>query len=156
MESRSATDPADIAAAMLTWYASALREFPAGLVTQAQAANMLAVNRMAVSRMVAGGHLQAVYFPRPPDIAGVAVGLDDRRWLKLAPRLGMEPAGDVGRLPKACYVSFADVVRLWRAAPAAEAAKERWLEALQEDGLEDAAPDADARTADGGPEAWML
>jgi len=140
---------------MLVWYASALREFPAGLVTQAQAARMLDVNRMAISRMVAAGHLQAVHFPRPPDIAGVAVGRDDRRWLRLAAVLGLDPGGDVGDLPGACYVSFADVVRLWRVAPAKDAAKGSWTQALTEVGLEDAAED-DESTAEGGPEAWML
>ena len=155
MDSRPTAHPADIAAAMLVWYASALREFPAGLVTQAQAAKMLAVNRMAISRMLSAGHLTAVYFPRPPDIAGVAVGRDDRRWLRLAAILGLDPNGDVGDLPKACYVSFADVVRLWRAAPAKESAKRSWTEALTEVGLEEAT-DGEASTAEGGPEAWML
>ena len=52
------------------------------------------------------------------DVAGVAVGRDDPAWVRLAGRLGLDPAADVQSLPKACYVSFADVVRLWQAAPA--------------------------------------
>ena len=156
MDSGSTVGPADIGAAMLTWYAAALRELPGGLVTQAQAATMLAVNRMAVSRLVARGHLRAVYFPRPPDVAGVAAGRDEPKWVRLAERLGIDPATDIGPLPKACYVSFADVVSLWRAAPAQRALRRSWQEALMEAGLTEAAADLEPAAAEDEPEAWML
>ena len=95
---------------MLAWYAAALRELPGGLVTQAQAATMLAVNRMAVNRLVARGHLRAVWFPRPPDVAAVAVGRDDPQWRTLAERLGIDPAADVAGLPKAWRAFSSDSI----------------------------------------------
>ena len=117
---------------------------------------MLAVNRMAVNRLVARGHLRAVWFPRPPDVAAVAVGRDDPQWRTLAERLGIDPAADVAGLPKACYVSFADVVRLWRAAPARRAVRRSWHTALMEAGLTEAAGELQAPADQAEPEAWML
>ncbi len=143
---------------MLVWYAEAARAFREGLVTQAQAATMLAVNRMAASRLVARGHLRALYFPRPPDVAGVAVGRDDPTWQRIARQLALDPDADVRALPKACYVSFADVVRLWQAAPAGRECREAWREALLAAGLTEAAEALPGPPApgEGEPETWML
>ncbi|KPK84861.1 MAG: hypothetical protein AMJ81_04680 [Phycisphaerae bacterium SM23_33] len=125
---------------MMVWYARALRRHPAGLVSQAQAAAMLAVSRMTISRLVAGGHLRAVHFPRPPDIAGLAVGRRDPEWLRLAAWLGVDPEeADVAGFSKACYVSFADVLRLWRSSRAADESRRHWEDILAELG---AAPPA--------------
>ena len=66
----------------MAWYADAIKQHPDGLVTQAQVAEMLGISRMAVSRLVARGYLQAVYFPAPPDVVGVSIAHDDvvRLW----------------------------------------------------------------------------
>ena len=156
MEARRKAAPADVGAAMLTWYAAALRQFPDGLVSQAQAATMLAVNRMAVSRLVARGHLRAVYFPRPPDVAGVAAGRYDPRWLALAERLGISADTGIGSWPKACYVSFGDVIRLWRAAPASKALRADWHDALAEAGIDQADRPPAPAPRGGEPETWLL
>ncbi len=142
----------DVGAAMLAWYARAAREFPAGLVTQAQAAYILAISRMAVSRLVARGHLRAVYFPRPPDIVGVPVGRDDPGWQEVADSLGIDPAADVTGLPKACYVSFADVAALWKVSRARQRCRRNWADVLAAVGLtEPAQAPPEPET-----EAWML
>jgi predicted DNA-binding transcriptional regulator AlpA len=123
----------DIGAAMMAWYAEALKRHPAGLVSQAQAAAMLAVSRMSISRLVARGYLRAVYFPRPPDIAGVAVGQGDPGWLRLAAWLGLDPTeADVRGFPKACYVAFADVVKLWRSGQVGQECSRDWAAILAE------------------------
>lgn len=107
---------ADKGTALMVWYEKAIRQYPEGLVTQAQASKILNISRMAVSRLVSRGHLEAVYFPKPPDVEGIPVGNDDPFWLKLMalmdPILG---SGDNRPMlwPEASFVSFADVKRLW-------------------------------------------
>lgn len=111
MSKNEKPNDADAGAAFLVWYREALKAFPDGLVTQAQAAKMLAIGRMAVSRLVARGYLRAVYFPRPPELEGFTPGDDDPTWVQLVAKFGAW----AGRLEfaEACYVSFADVVELW-------------------------------------------
>ena len=106
----------DKGAAMLAWYDLAIQQFPDGLVTQAQAARMLNVSRMAVSRLVSRGHLRAVYFPKPPDVEGLPVGNDDPFWLKLMAVLDRFLGSEYEKpivWPEASFVAFADVKRLW-------------------------------------------
>lgn len=154
---------------MMAWYAETLARYPDGLVTQAQAAAMLAVSRMAISRLVTRGYLRTVHFPRPPDIEGVAIGQDDPSWLRLAEWLGINPeAADVSDWPKACYVSFADVVKLWQAGQARARCTRDWERVLTEMGPAGAASPPEPRpstapTAEPEPptqdtelEAWML
>lgn len=127
-----ANDPAaDVGAAMLVWYAEAILEYPEGLVTQAQAANMLNISRVAAGRLVSRGYLRAVYFPKPPDISGIAVGQDDPAWLKLLGRLS-RVLGDphTYAFPQACYVSFADVLKLWESGEAKHNCKRDWNEIM--------------------------
>ncbi len=119
----------DIGAALIRWYAEALQEYPDGLVTQAQVATMLGISRMAVSRLVARGYLRAVYFPKPPDVVGVSIGYDDPTWLKVIGWLSIKSGdADTYAFPKACYVSFADVVRLWQDSDAKKKCKRDWNE----------------------------
>ena len=124
---------ADKGAAMMAWYELAIRRYPEGLITQAQAAKMLDISRMAVSRLVSRGHLQAVYFPKAPDIEGIPVSNDDPFWLKLMalldPILG---SGYEKKIiwPEASFVSFADVKRLWADAGLAEKCQYDWLKGL--------------------------
>lgn len=125
-------DPAaDVGAAMLVWYSEAIQQYPEGLVTQAQAANMLNISRVAAGRLVSRGYLRAVYFPKPPDISGIAVGQDDPAWLKLVGRLS-KILGDpyTYAFPQACYVSFADVLHLWESGKAKEKCSTDWNEIM--------------------------
>jgi hypothetical protein len=121
----------DIGAAMMTWYADAIREHPEGLVTQAQAAHMLSLSRMAVSRLVSRGYLRAVYFPAPPDIEGVSIGQDDPTWLKVTGWLSLK-LGDktTYAFPQACYVSFGDVLTLWESGDAKKKCRTDWNEVM--------------------------
>ena len=115
----------------MAWYSRAIERFPSGLISQAQAAAMLGVTRMTINRLLARGHLRAVYFPRPPNIAGLAVGVDDPTWRRIAEWLGVradDPRAD--EMPKACYVSFADVVRLWRQLDVQDKCTRDWQEIL--------------------------
>ncbi len=122
------TSDEEFGAAMLAWYAKSIEKFPDGLVTQAQASVMLGVSRMAVSRLVARGGLRAVYFPEEnedpenPAIVGVAVGRDDPLWLKAI--------ASTYSFPTAVYVSFADVMRLWKKGNAKEKCKPVWREII--------------------------
>lgn len=116
---------------MLVWYSEAIREYPEGLITQAQAATMLNVHRVAVARLVSRGYLRAVYFPKPPDISGIAVGQDDPTWLRLMGRLSIV-LGDPNTyaFPQACYVSFGDVLKLWESGDAKNKCKRDWNEVM--------------------------
>jgi len=163
MSKRVPLTTSDVGAAMMAWFGEQVRTHPAGLVTQAQAAVMLGVSRMAVSRLVGRGHLRAVHFPRPPEIAGVSVGRDDPTWLRVAGWLGLDPAeADVRGLPKVCYVSFADVVRLWQAGEARKACRRDWGGPLAAPGIgpgEPAAAEPEHAPPPAGPEeleTWML
>jgi hypothetical protein len=118
----------DVGAAMIAWYQASLETYPDGLVTQAQAATMLGIGRVAVSRLVTRGYLRAVYFPKPPDIVGIAVGHDDPMWLKITGWLG--DFDQTYAFPKACYVSFGDVVELWKSGKAREKCKRDWNEIM--------------------------
>lgn len=121
----------DIGAAMMAWYAEAIKEYPEGLVTQAQVAEMLCISRMAVSRLVGRGYLRAVYFPAPPDIVGCAISQDDPTWVKVVGWLSIKMGDkDTYAFPKACYVSFADVVRLWVNGDAKKKCQRDWNEIL--------------------------
>ncbi len=113
----------DIGAAMMAWYAEAIKQYPEGLVTQAQAAKMLGISRMALSRLVGRGYVKAVYFPKPPDIVGVAVGQDDPMWLKIIGWMGDQHSY---AFPTACYVSFADVMELWQSGEARNKCRRDW------------------------------
>ena len=113
---------------MMTWYAESLARYPDGLVSQAQAATMLGLSRVAISRLVARGYLRAVYFPKPPDIVGVAVGQDDPTWLKIIGWLG--DFDKTYAFPKACFVSFGDVVELWKSGEAKKKCKRDWNEIM--------------------------
>ena len=136
MSEDSAPSRDDLGAAMMAWYAEAIRRFPEGLVSQAQAAAMLNVSRMTVSRLVARGYLRAVYFPHPPDLAGMPVGREDPTWLRIAGWLGLDPDGpDPPAMPRACYVSFADVVELWRRRRSGGGKAESWAGILADLGL---------------------
>jgi len=117
----------DIGAAMMAWYADAIKDYPEGLITQAQAATMLGISRVAVGRLVARGYLDAVYFPKPPDIEGMAVGQNDPTWLKIC---GWLEGSDASSLPKAAFVSFADVADLWQSGEARTRCKKDWSEIL--------------------------
>lgn len=121
----------DLGAAMMAWYADAIKQYPEGLVTQAQAAEMLGIGRMAVSRLVARGYLRAVYFPRPPNVVGVTVGHDDPTWLKILGWLDLGGGDEqIWAFPKACYVAFADVRRLWETGDAKKKCARDWEEIL--------------------------
>lgn len=125
---------ADAGAAMLVWYAKAIGQFPEGLVSQAQAAVMLGISRMAVSRLVTRGELRAVYFPEVsddperPEYVGVAVGPDDPMWLRLV--ASISDWDKTYSLPKAAFVAFGDVVRLWKRGDAKERCKPDWNEVI--------------------------
>lgn len=122
---------ADIGAAMMDWYSDAIVQYPEGLVTQAQAAKMLGVSRVAAGRLVSRGYLRAVYFPKPPDIAGITVGGDDPTWLKILGKLSIA-LGDAHTygFPQACYVSFGDVLELWENGSAKDKCKRDWNEIM--------------------------
>ena len=120
--------PEDIGAAMMAWYAESIKEHPEGLVTQAQASTMLGVSRVAISRLISRGHLRAVYFPKPPDIVGIAVGHDDPTWLKIISWLG--DWDKTYAFPKAVFVSFGDVVNLWNSGQAKQKCKRDWDEIM--------------------------
>lgn len=117
---------------MMAWYAEAIQQFPDGLVSQAQAATMLGVSRVAVSRLVNRGYLRAVYFPKPPDVAGLAVGKDDPTWIKIVGWLG---GGEIpATFPKAVYVSFGDVVDLWQSGEVQKKCARDWTAIMGEFG----------------------
>ena len=123
----------DMGAAMLAWYELAIREYPDGLVTQAQAARMLHISRMAVSRLVSRGHLRAVYFPKPPDVEGLPVGNDDPFWLKLMAVLDRLFGSEYDKpivWPEASFVAFADVKRLWQGGELDKKCQLDWLEVM--------------------------
>ena len=71
--------------------------------------------------------MRAVYFPKPPDIEGMTVGQDDPTWLKICGWLG---DCETYAFPKACYVSFADVVGLWQSGEARKKCKKDWNEMI--------------------------
>ena len=129
MARKSEPTDEDVGAALMAWYAEALQEYPDGLITQAQAAVILNISRVAVSRLVARGYLRAVYFPKPPDIEGIAIGQDDPTWLKIIGWLG-GPSSDTYAFPKACYVSFGDVVELWKSGEARKKCQRDWNEIM--------------------------
>ena len=117
----------DVGAAMMAWYADAIKQYPQGLITQAQASIMLGVSRVAVSRLVTRGYLRAVYFPKPPDIVGLAVGQDDPTWLRIVGWLG---DCETYAFPKACFVSFGDVTDLWQSGEAKKKCNRDWNEVM--------------------------
>lgn len=118
----------DVGAALMAWYADCIKQFPEGLVTQSQAAVMLGISRVAVNRLITRGHLRAVYFPKPPDIEGMGFGYDDPTWTKI---LGwFDNWADPKAFPKAVYVSFDDVMRLWKSGTAKEKCRIDWLSVL--------------------------
>lgn len=122
---------ADIGAAFMAWYADAIADYPDGLITQAQAARILGVSRMGLSRLVARGHLRAVYFPKEPDVVGVSIGKDDPTWLKLIGWMGLGLGLDgVYAFPQACYVSFLDVAELWESGEARKKCSRDWNEIM--------------------------
>lgn len=127
----SSPNEQDVGAAFMVWYADAIAEYPEGLITQAQAARILGISRMALSRLVARGHVRAIYFPKEPDVVGVSVGQDDPTWLKLlgwfGRGLGLD---DVYAFPQACYVAFSDVVDLWENGDARNKCARDWKEIL--------------------------
>ena len=127
MARRTKPTDEDVGAAMMAWYADAIKEFPEGLVSQAQAAQMLGLSRVAIARLIARGYLEAVYFPKPPDIEGIAIGQDDLTWLKICDWLG---DCESFVFPRACYVSFADVANLWRSGEARTKCKKDWSKIL--------------------------
>lgn len=120
---------ADAGAAFLEWYAESLKAYPDGLVTQAQAAKMLAIGRMAVSRLITRGYLRAVYFPKPPAVEGFALGEDDPTWLRLVSQFGHWIANV--EFPEACYVAFGDVVELWLRGDAAQKCRLTWRDSIK-------------------------
>lgn len=123
----------DIGAAMMVWYADAIRQYPEGLVTQSQASTMLNVSRMSVSRLVARGYLKAVYFPQPPEVEGFAVGKDDSFLFKLFMGIGVPLGeGSMKDFPDACYVSFGDVRKLWQDNDLQKKCKVDWVKAFKE------------------------
>lgn len=120
---------ADLGTALLAWYGEALAQFPDGLVSQSQAASMLGIGRMAVNRLVARGYLQAVYFPRMPKVAGFS-GEDSEDWVWQRILTWFRGWAEKSRFPKACFVSFADVVELWLRGDARKKCKLSWLETI--------------------------
>lgn len=118
----------DAGAALMAWYDEAIRQFPEGLVTQAQAAHMLGVSRMAVGRLLGRGYLRAVWFPHPPAVPGLAITRDDPTWLKIWGWLGKRADVDGVSFPEACYVSFADVKRAWVSADVQKRCAVNWGE----------------------------
>ncbi|MBI1348989.1 hypothetical protein GC163_22180 [bacterium] len=118
----------DVGAAFLLWYAEVLQEYPDGLITQAQAAKMLGIGRMAVNRLVSRGYLRAVYFPKAPTVPGVVVGEDDSTWLRLTAWFGKW----LNKLdmPETCYVAFGDVVELWLRGDTAKKCRLEWRELI--------------------------
>ena len=119
----------DIGAVMIAWYEESIREIPGGLVTQAQAAKMLNLSRMAVSRLITRGHLRAVHFPKQTNVEGLKVSNDDPFWLKLMaaldPVFGTDSAARI-TWPEACYVSFADIQKLYADAKIADKCRINW------------------------------
>ncbi|MEQ8835991.1 MAG: hypothetical protein RID07_04225, partial [Lacipirellulaceae bacterium] len=61
-------------------------------------------------------------------IVGVAVGHDDPTWLKLTAWLG--DFDQTYAFPKACFVSFGDVVELWKSGEARSKCKRDWNEIM--------------------------
>jgi len=122
---------ADIGAAFMAWYADAIAEYPDGLITQAQAARILGISRMALSRLVTRGYLRAVYFPKEPDVVGVSIGQDDPTWLKLLGWFGRGLGLDeTYAFPQACYVAFGDVIDLWERGEAKKKCEVDWNEVI--------------------------
>lgn len=124
-------DQADIGGALMAWYAEAIKEYPEGLVSQAQAATMLGISRVSLGRLVTRGHLRAVYFPAQPDVIGLSVTEEDSTWLKILGWLG-KTLGETEHyvFPKACYVAFTDVKRLWEKGEARDKCKSDWKEIM--------------------------
>jgi hypothetical protein len=114
----------DIGIALIAWYQKALETYPDGLVSQAQAATMLGISRVGVSRLINRGHLRAVYFPKQPDIEGFHVGSDDPFWLQIL--TWFDPDTPASAFPKVIYVSFGDIVDLWQAGDVKDKCKINW------------------------------
>lgn len=115
---------------MMAWYVQTLAENPEGLVTQAQAAHMLGISRVGISRLVSRGHLRVFYFPKAPDVQGLPIGFDDPTWLKLLGWLEPHLNGKAVKplvFAQACYVSFADVRRLWQDGDLQKSCEVDWL-----------------------------
>jgi hypothetical protein len=107
----------ELGAALLAWHEMMVQQYPDGLVTKATAAKMLGISPVAVARLVARGHLHAVYFPKAPDVEELPIGTDDPTWMKLIAALEPVFGRRDGRhwvIPEVCYVSLADVRKLWQ------------------------------------------
>jgi hypothetical protein len=121
-------------AAFLAWYKQAMEDIPGGLITRAQAAEVLGISRTAVTRLLGRGHLRARYFPKEPDVEQVEVSYDDPFWIRLMGVVGPivdDPESVVW--VKACYVSLEDVIKLWEAGEAKEKARLTWRQLLESD-----------------------
>jgi hypothetical protein len=107
---------AEVGGALLTWHERVVKEHADGLITKATAAKILGISPVAVTRLIARGHLRAVYFPKAPDIEGLPIATDDPIWMKmvsaLEPVFG-QPDGRHWVMPQICYVCLADVRKLW-------------------------------------------
>jgi hypothetical protein len=119
----------DTGGAFLAWYTTIAKKHPGGLVTQSQAANMLRLSRMAVARLVATGHLRAEYFPVNPPVPGILPSSDDPMWRTICKWIeqDLDPT-EARQFPKACYVSFADVKKLYANSDARMKATKDWLQ----------------------------
>ncbi|MDA8375604.1 MAG: hypothetical protein M0Z50_00755 [Planctomycetia bacterium] len=106
----------ELGAALLAWHEMIVKEYPDGLVTKATVAKMLNISPVAVARLIGRGHLRAAYFPKAPDIEELPVATDDPTWMKLVAALEPVFGRRDGRhwvIPEVCYVSLADVRKMW-------------------------------------------
>ena len=107
----------ELGAALLAWHELMFKEYPEGLVSKATAAKMLGISPVSVARLAARGHLRVVYFPKAPDVEELPIATDDPTWMKviaaLEPIFG-ERDGRHWVIPEVCYVSLADVRKMWK------------------------------------------
>lgn len=114
-------------AAFIAWYERVAEDWGGGAITRAQAAHVLGISQVAVGRLIARGQIRARYFPKEPDVEGLVIGADDPFWLRLGEHLTrlVDRPGGVEWV-QACYVSLADVKRLWEAGEAREKSRLHW------------------------------
>lgn len=119
-------------AVFIAWYKDALKEFDGGLITRAQAANILGITNTAVERLIGRGHIRARYFPREPDIEQIQVGDEDPFWVRLLAHIGpMLAEPESVQWVQACYVSIDDVIKLWEKGDQKYKARVNWQAILE-------------------------
>ena len=125
----------DKGAALMAWYCDAISKYPDGLITQAQTAAILGINRVQVARLINRQHLHAVYFPQQTRTGAIKVSSDDPFWLKVVAQFdkvfGRQTDNTIS-WPEACYVSFKDVLRLHADSRLMEKCKIDWFKVFPE------------------------